>query len=488
MAVLVVLLQSLVELAVGVEVGSVASIADGLGQVGDGVAGEDEAALNLSLVVIAEAVGHGAVGDVRGVDDEVCRQGHGRGNPTATDGDAAMARGSLLVLEARAVKTSVNAVLGRCATEASRGQVRVLVGPHVARDVGHVPQLGAHLLGHLDAVAGVGGAGLQVGVRQLREAGDHVLVGLKATGAQAHAAVGLDVELGAVLLDNDTNHGAGLVGDEALASAALPHGELLVVNASVDGCHAEVVVAGVKAGARGSQAQAVLRLGNLGELVPVVHIAGAAQAPSVVGKNPGVLLSGLHRELVGLVGRADLGTHELGVGAQGVDHPVPVAGSALAHTHEGLFVPVLELAHELGEVAIKLVSVVGGNHELAGSLRVAGLFALGSLLADENRGALLVGGNGGVCASATKTKHDDVVLGIPLHIGGGGVSECGTGDGTHGDGTHGGTLEQIAARNVSTHTKIPFRMKPRRWDSIPWPLPRDASPAFACHMHALRTI
>ena len=327
-----------------------------------------------------------------------------------------------------------------------------------------MPQLGAHLLGHLDAVAGVGGAGLQVGIRQLREASNHVLVGLKATGAQAHAAVGLDVELGAVLLDNDTDHGAGLVGDEALTSAALPHGELLVVNASVDGCHAEVVVAGVKAGARGSQAQAVLRLGNLGELVPVIHIAGTAQAPSVVGKNPGVLLSGLHRELVGLVGRADLGAHELGVGAQGVDHPVPVASSTLAHTHEGLFVPVLELAHELGEVAIKLVSIVGGNHELAGSLRVAGLFALGCLLADENRGALLVGGNGGVCASATKTEHDDVVLGIPLHIGGGSVSECGTGDGTHGDGTHGGTLEQIAARNVSAHTKIPFRMKPRRWD------------------------
>ena len=232
----------------------------------------------------------------------------------------------------------------------------------------------------------------------------------------------------------------------------------------------------------------MLRLGNLGELVPVVHIAGAAQAPGVVGENPGVLLSGFHRELVGLVGRADLGAHELGIGAQGVDHPVPVASGTFAHTHESLFVPVLELAHELGEVAVELVGVVSGDHELAGGLRVAGLFALGSLLAHENRGALLVGGNGSVCASATKAKHDNVVLGIPLHIGGGSISECGTGDGTHSDGTHGGTLEQIAARNVSTHTKIPFRMKPRRWDSIPWPLPRDASPAFACHMHALRTI
>ena len=196
----------------------------------------------------------------------------------------------------------------------------------------------------------------------------------------------------------------------------------------------------------------------------MIHIAGAAQAPGVVGENPGILLSGLHRELVGLVSGADLGTHELGVGTQGVDHPIPVASGTLAHTHEGLFVPVLELAHELGEVAIQLLGVVGGNHELAGSLRVAGLFALGSLLAHENRGTLLVSGNGSICASATQTEDDNVVLGIPLHIGGRSVSQSGTGNGTHGDGTHGGTLEQIAARNVSAHTKIPFRMKPRRWD------------------------
>ena len=162
-----------------------------------------------------------------------------------------------LVLEARAVKAGVDAVGGAGAAELGGGQARVLVGPHVAGDVAHVPQLRADLLGHVDAVAGVGGAGLQVSVGQLGIVGDHVLVGLEAAGAQAHAAVGLDLELGAVLLHDAADDRALGVGDEALAGAALPHGELVVVDAGVHGLHAQVVVAGVKAGARSGEAQAV---------------------------------------------------------------------------------------------------------------------------------------------------------------------------------------------------------------------------------------
>ena len=305
-----------------------------------------------------------------------------------------------------------------------------------------MPQVGAGLHGHLDAVAGVHGAGLQVAVGDLGVAGHHVAAGLEAAGAQAHAAVGLDRNLLAVLLHDDAHHGALGVGHEALAGAALPHGELVVVDAGVDGSHAQVVVAGVEAGARGGEALAVHRLGDLGELVPAVDVALAAQAPGVVGEDPGVGHAGLalgHRG----------GAHDVGIAAHGAAHPLEVLGAALAIAHQGLFVPVGELAHELGEVGVEALGVVGGHDELAGRLGVAGLLTLGGLLAHEDLRALLVGRDGGVGAGAAQAQDHDVVLGVPSHVVGSGRRRIGPGHarGTHG--THsahgGGTPHEVPA-------------------------------------------
>ena len=130
-------------------------------------------------------------------------------------------------------------------------------------------------------------------------------------------------------------------------------------------------------------------------------------------------LAGLHRELVNGVlalGRAD----EIGIAAQRTSHPLPVAGSALAHAAQGLLVPVVEVAHELGEVAIELVGVVGGDDELAARLGVAGLLALGGLLAHQDLHALLVGRDGRVGAGAAQAQNHDVVLAVPGDVVGAG--------------------------------------------------------------------
>ena len=129
-----------------------------------------------------------------------------------------------------------------------------------------MPQVSAGAQGHLDAVAIVVQAALLMHIGHLEVAGDHFLVVLKAAAGQHDAAVSLDLQILAVLVDDHADDAAVRVGDQLLAGRGEPH----VDGTGFHSVLAQVVVAAVEAGAGGGQAQAVLAGGDFGELGPVI--------------------------------------------------------------------------------------------------------------------------------------------------------------------------------------------------------------------------
>ncbi len=181
--------------------------------------------------------------NLRGVGDQVGGHGHGGHVPSSAEAHASVTRLGVLVHEAAAGGAHLDG--GNAARRAAGAHLTLgVVAKAEAREVAHVPQVGADLHGHPDAVAGVqrGGTGIQIG--ELRVVLDHDAVGLKAAAGQAHAALGLDGDALAVLLDPAADDRAGLVGDELHAGAAQPHGEVLAL-ALVDVLTQLVVVARV---------------------------------------------------------------------------------------------------------------------------------------------------------------------------------------------------------------------------------------------------
>ncbi len=325
-----------------------------------------------------------------------------------------------------------------------------------------MPQLGTRLLGHNHAVAGVGGACLQVHIRLLSVVAHHVLVGLDAAGAQAHAAVGLDVERLAVLLNHAADDSALGVEDEVLAGAGMPHRQPVAVGARVEGVDAQVVVGRVEGRRAHEDVVAVVVALKLGELVPQRHVAGAAHTPGVVAVHP---RAGTHALAVNLGRAGDVGVHP-----QDIDGPVPVACGAFAHGAQGLLVPVLELAHEQREVRVEGVGVVGSDDVLACGVGVAGHRPLGRLLHGEDLHALLVGSHGGIAAGCAQAHDHDVILGVPRHLGARVVGQRDVGGGPHGDGSQCGALEQRAAGDGVLHTTFPLGL-------VDTSLPGDERPA-----------
>ena len=314
-----------------------------------------------------------------------------------------------------------------------------MVAKAQAREVAHVPQVGAHLHGHLDAVAGVqrGGAGIQVG--ELRVVLDHDAVGLKAAAGQAHAALGAHGHALAVLLHVAADDRAGLVADELHAGAAQPHVEVLAL-ALVDVLAQLVVVARVMLAAAKGVDQRVLGALELGELVPDQDPARTVDAHERLDLlEAGAAL--VHP--VGLLGPV----HHVGVAVQDVDHPIPVLGGAVGVGAQTLGVVVGVVAHEVRQVGVELVGVVGREDHLAGDLGVAGLLARGGLLAEEHLGALFIGGDGRAHAGTAHAQDHDVVLLGKLDARGGGLVCQGGGasKGRHGGGSQGGALHEVAA-------------------------------------------
>ena len=150
-------------------------------------------------------------------------------------------------------------------------------------------------------------------------------------------------------------------------------------------------------------------LGILRELLPAVDIALAADAVRIVNFKPAVGGGRIRGLLDGRVGRAD----DIRVAAQRADHPGVVAGAAFAVRADSLVIPVVELAHQGGQVGIELIRIVGGHDELTGSLGVAAFKASRGLIGQEDLRALFVRRNRRIRASAAVTENHNVILRVP---------------------------------------------------------------------------
>ena len=290
--------------------------------------------------------------------------------------------------------------------------MRALVRPGEAGRVGHVPQVGTGAQRHLDAVTVVVQAALLMHIGHLQVAGDHFLIVLETAAGQHDAAVDLDLDIGAFLVDDHADHDAVGIGDQLLAGGGEPHVNVV----RLDGVLAEVEIAAVKARAGGGQAQAVLAGRDLRELIPVVvPVIGPAD---LVGINQAAVgaVRLLPRGVVGFhAGRGMLDRRDQRrIAAHRADHPAVVLRAALAVRHDRLRVPVLELAHQRGQVLVQALSIIGRHDELTGDGGVAALSALGRLLREQNLDALLAGSHGRVRAGAAVAQNHNVILRIPL--------------------------------------------------------------------------
>ena len=422
----VVLGESVVELAVCVEVRRLTRVANGLGELFDRLARQDGARGNLVGVAVGEA-GDERIGDMISIDNKERGHGHGRHVPGAAEAYAAMTRGAGLVHETSATGANEDALLGTLEARCARCTLGMIAKAQ-AGQVGHMPKLRAHALAHRDAVAVVVCTGARIQIGELCEAGEHGAVGLETAAAHADAALCADANLGAVLLDDDAHNGAVFALDKFLAGGAVPYGEV-VTCALLDVLDKRVEVGHIELSGIEQDVQACLVALELRELVPHGNPTAAAHVPSVILPDPS-----------GVVGRADavlvLRAGLLGVDAQNVDGPVPVLCGLVGVSAQALGIVVAVVAHETGEVGIERVGIIGGKDVLASETGVAAYRAFRGLFTQENLRPLFVGCNGGVHAGSAHAEHDDVVLLIKCLLvckGGSGEtggSQCGCSEGS----------------------------------------------------------
>ena len=248
----------------------------------------------------------------------------------------------------------------------------------------HVPQVGAHLERHADAVSPVVGGTDAGGLGHAREVAQHLRVELVASARQDHAVARRDADLGALVLDDDAHDGArlGLL-HQVAGRRREPHvdGVGTLSNEALDVCPQRPVTTRV----RDRVGVEVLRAGELG----VLGHEGREHGVRGVA-DPGV--EALHAEEVAAV-----------VGD--VHH---LLSKELDHL--GVH---LEGAVEGGEVGHGAVHVVPRGEQLLGVLGVAALPALGRGVDEQ----YLRAGVGRMArrraARQAVPDHDDVVFGVP---------------------------------------------------------------------------
>ena len=102
-----------------------------------------------------------------------------------------------------------------------------------------------------------------------------------------------------------------------------------------------------------------------------------------------------------------------GIAAHGAGHPGVVLNAAFAVRAHSVGIPVLELAHQGGQVVIQAVRVVGGHNELAGHRGVAAFSAFGRFFSKQNLCTVLVRSDRRVRAGTAVTQNDYVILRVP---------------------------------------------------------------------------
>ena len=248
-------------------------------------------------------------------------------------------------------------------------------------------------------------------IGHLQIAGNHFLVVFETAAGQNHTAVDLDLHVSAVLVDDHTDHSAFSVGNQLLTGSGEPH----VDGTGFHSFLAQVVVAAVEAGTGSSQAQAVLAGGDFRELSPVViPVIGTAQLVGVgqvafaaVSEFP-VLIGGFHAGR-GMIGRRN----NRSVAAHGAGHPGIVLNAAFAVSADSVGIPVLELAHQGGQVLIQSVSIIGSHNELTGNCGVSAFSAFGGFFSQQHFRALLKSSNSSVGTGSAVTQHNYVILRVP---------------------------------------------------------------------------
>ena len=376
----------------------------------------EDALIGVEGLGAEDAPGAGGLGGVGGA---------AAGQVLAVTGQALL----LLVHEARAVGADVDVVLrGPLGDDdglhvALAGRQRAVAG---VGEVVHVPQVGAHGLGHLDAVAAVVGRahGLALAVADLEVVGNHVGVVLEAAASQDDALVGL----------------VGLAGLVAHAvDLAVLHDQL---------SHAGVVL-DLNAQLLGAGGQGVPQLAE-------AHLLAGQVAMAVVGA--------LHIGPLGVEEGGLLGLDALG------SEPVDVLGEVLG---PGLEVLLLHLVQTV-QVSLVLdgaLDAVRAEDDLRRDAGVAALVALGRGLQQQGGAQALVGGgDGGADAGPAAAHDDDVGLGVPSDgrlVGGGGGGNSSRG--AHGPGGDGGACDEVSTRQFSHGSSL---------DGLP-AVPLDGMAAFS---------
>ena len=105
--------------------------------------------------------------------------------------------------------------------------------------------------------------------------------------------------------------------------------------------------------------------------------------------------------------------NDSGIAAHGAGHPGVVLGAAFAVSADGFGIPVLEFAHQGGQVIIQAVGIVSRHNELTGNGGIAALSAFGSLFSQQHLRAVFIGRDRRVGASAAVAQHDHIIFFVP---------------------------------------------------------------------------
>ena len=103
------------------------------------------------------------------------------------------------------------------------------------------------------------------------------------------------------------------------------------------------------------------------------------------------------------------------IAAHRADHPIIVFGAAVAVRAHGLIIPVLEFAHQSGQIGIELIRIIRRHNKLTRSHRIAAFKTCRGFIHQQHLSAALTGRDGRVCAGSAIAQNHNVIFAVPLN-------------------------------------------------------------------------